>query len=313
MFQASINIFVIFSLMFIGYWLSYKQWFSNRTADTFSKLVLNVSLPANMFLTIIKNFTKDEFLSLVSGMIIPLLSMMITYFAGYLWRRFAQVEAKHQGAFSAMFTFSNTIFIGLPINLAIFGEKAVPYVLLYYIVNTTLFWTIGIFELAKDNPDFGEARISFHPLVMLKKIFSPALIGFIIGLIWMLFTLPLPSFVDGLGSYLADLTTPLSMFIIGIIVYFGGLKNLRMTKDIVGVLFGRFVLSPLVVWLLSRIIPVPELMLSVFIIQASMPVQNSVPILVRNYQGDEEFATSCLGYSVLLYMVYLPVLLFFFF
>jgi len=133
MFQAYINIFVIFSLMFIGYWLSYKQWFSNRTADTFSKLVLNVSLPANMFLTIIKNFTKDEFLSLVSGMIIPLLSMMITYFAGYLWRRFAQVEAKHQGAFSAMFTFSNTIFIGLPINLAIFGEKAVPYVLLYYI------------------------------------------------------------------------------------------------------------------------------------------------------------------------------------
>ncbi len=75
------------------------------------------------------------------------------------------------------------------------------------------------------------------------------------------------------------------MFIIGIIVYFGGLKNLRMTKDIAGVLFGRFVLSPLVVWLLSRIIPVPELMLSVFIIQASMPVQNSVPILVRNYQG----------------------------
>jgi len=287
MFQAYINIFVIFSLMFIGYWLSYKQWFSNRTADTFSKLVLNVSLPANMFLTIIKNFTKDEFLSLVSGMIIPLLSMMITYFAGYLWRRFAQVETKHQGAFSAMFTFSNTIFIGLPINLAIFGEKAVPYVLLYYIVNTTLFWTIGIFELAKDNPDFGEARISFHPLVMLKKIFSPALIGFIIGLIWMLFTFPLPSFVDGLGSYLADLTTPLSMFIIGIIVYFGGLKNLRMTKDIAGVLFGRFILSPLVVWLLSRIIPVPELMLSVFIIQASMPVQNSVPILVRKYQGDE--------------------------
>ena len=97
--------------------------------------------------------------------------MMITYFAGYLWRRFAQVETKHQGAFSAMFTFSNTIFIGLPINLAIFGEKAVPYVLLYYIVNTTLFWTIGIFELAKDNPDFGEARISFHP----KKDFFASL------------------------------------------------------------------------------------------------------------------------------------------
>ena len=37
MFQAYSNIFVIFSLMFIGYWLSFKQWFSNRTADTFFK------------------------------------------------------------------------------------------------------------------------------------------------------------------------------------------------------------------------------------------------------------------------------------
>ncbi len=101
------------------------------------------------------------------------------------------------------------------------------------------------------------------------------------------------------------------MFIIGIIVYFGGTQKFANDERHCGVLFGRFVLSPLVVWLLSRIIPVPELMLSVFIIQASMPVQNSVPILVRNYQGDEEFATSCLGYSVLLYMVYLPVLLLF--
>ncbi|WP_312499093.1 AEC family transporter, partial [Enterococcus sp.] len=141
MFDAYINIFVIFSLMFIGYILSYKQWFSNRTADTFSKLVLNLTLPANMFLTIIKNFTKEEFLSLVSGMVIPLLSMLITYMIGHLWRRFFHVAHKHKGAFSSMFTFSNTIFIGLPINLAIFGEKAVPYVLLYYIVNTTLFWT----------------------------------------------------------------------------------------------------------------------------------------------------------------------------
>ncbi len=75
------------------------------------------------------------------------------------------------------------------------------------------------------------------------------------------------------------------MFIIGIIVYFGGLKNLRMTKDIAGVLFGRFILSPLVVWLLSRIIPVPELMLSVFIIQASMPVKTLSRSLYETTKG----------------------------
>jgi predicted permease len=54
--QAYLNIFVIFLLMFVGYWLSYKQWFTNRTADVFSKIVLNLSLPFSMFLNITANF-----------------------------------------------------------------------------------------------------------------------------------------------------------------------------------------------------------------------------------------------------------------
>lgn len=120
-------------------------------------------------LNIIKNFTRDEFLSLFSGMIIPLLSIVITYGISKIWQRFFQVAPTHHGSFSTMFTFFQYNFIGLPINLAIFGEKAVPYVLLYYIVNTSLFWTVGIYEIARDSPSFEEAKVSFHPLVVLKK------------------------------------------------------------------------------------------------------------------------------------------------
>ncbi|OJG56839.1 hypothetical protein RT43_GL001391 [Enterococcus italicus DSM 15952] len=36
--------------MFLGYFLSFKQWFSNRSADVFSKILLNLSLPFSMFL-----------------------------------------------------------------------------------------------------------------------------------------------------------------------------------------------------------------------------------------------------------------------
>ncbi|MDN6568481.1 MAG: AEC family transporter, partial [Tetragenococcus halophilus] len=118
-----------------------------------------------------------------------------------------------------------------------------------------------------------------------------------------------PEFVADFGTYLANLTTPLSMFAIGIIVYFHGIKNLKLNKDIIGVLLGRYVFSPLIVWLLGQWITVPTLMLQVFMIQAAMPVQNSIPILARSYRADEEFAASSLGYSVLLYLLYIPFLL----
>lgn len=309
MIQAYVNIFIIFSLMFLGYFLSFKQWFSNRSADVFSKILLNLSLPFSMFLNITANFNKSEFLSLFSGMIIPLVSMTITYLTSLAYRSLMNVEQTRRGTFTTMFTCSNTIFIGLPINLAVFGEKAVPYVLLYYIVNTSIFWTIGIYEIAKDNSQLHETTMTFHPLVALKKIFSPALIGFMIGLAWMFTGVKVPSFLQQFGNYLADLTTPLSMFTIGIMVYFNGIKNLKLNRDIVGVLLGRYLLSPLIVWLLGFIFPVSSLMLAVFMVQSAMPVQNSVPILARAYKADQEFAASSLGYSVLIYLLYIPLLL----
>lgn len=309
MLHAYLNIFAIFALMFLGYWLSFKQWFSNQTADAFSKLVLNLALPFNMFLTITSNFLKEQFLHLFSGMIIPIISMSLTFFLSLLYRKIWPTKSGRGGTFTTMFTCSNTIFIGLPINLAIFGEKAVPFVLLYYIVNTTFFWTIGIYEIARDNPEFQQAKVSFHPLVVLKKVLSPALLGFLIGICWMMGAMPVPDFIRTFGGYLANLTTPLSMFVIGIIVYFSGLKNLKINRDVIGVLFGRYLFSPLIVWILGQFITVPPMMLAVFIIQSSMPVQNAVTILTRAYHADEEFAASSLGYSVLLYMFYVPLLL----
>lgn len=309
MIAAYINILFIFILMFIGYFLTYKQWFSNQIGDAFSKLVLQIALPCNMFLTITKNFSRAEFLQLVSGMIIPLLSMLLTFVISFLYQRVFNISPHRRGTFSTMFTCSNTIFIGLPINLAIFGERAVPYVLLYYIVNTTIFWTLGIYFIARDNPQIEQATVNFHLLPILKKVFSPALMGFLLGLCLVLLNLSVPDSFATFLSYLANLTTPLSMFIIGIIVYNVGIKNLTLNKDIIGVLLGRYAFSPLIVWLLGQWISVPPLMLSVFIIQSAMPVQNSVPILARSYQADQPFAASALGYSVLLYLAYIPLLL----
>lgn len=192
MIAAYINILFIFILMFIGYFLTYKQWFSNQIGDAFSKLVLQIALPCNMFLTITKNFSRAEFLRLVSGMIIPLLSMLLTFVISFLYQRVFNISPHRRGTFSTMFTCSNTIFIGLPINLAIFGERAVPYVLLYYIVNTTIFWTLGIYFIARDNPQIEQATVNFHLLPILKKVFSPALIGFLLGLCLVLLNLSVP-------------------------------------------------------------------------------------------------------------------------
>lgn len=310
MLDSYLNISVVFALVVMGYYFSHKKWFDNQTVDLFSKLVLNIALPFNMFLNMTERFTRDEFIHLFKGMLIPVLSIMITFGISYMYGKITKVPLGRRGVFQTMFTASNTIFMGLPINLAIFGESSVPYVLLYYIVNTSFFWTVGIYLISGDSqdPEIEQVRMDFVGVG--KLLLSPAMLGFIIGLIWMLLNIPEVAVLTKFSQYLSNLTTPLSMFVIGIIIYQTGIKNLRMTKDTFGVLLGRFVISPLVVYLLGKVIQVPELMLQVFIVQAAMPAQNSMPILAKQYGADVEYTTTTQAYTFLVYLVVVPVLIF---
>ena len=44
-------------------------------------------------------------------------------------------------------------FIGLPLNIALFGDDALAYFLIYYITNTISTWTLGVFLMTSDSKD----------------------------------------------------------------------------------------------------------------------------------------------------------------
>lgn len=310
MLESYLNILVIVALVLLGYWLSYKKWFNNQAIDLFSKLVLNIALPFNMFLNMTERFTKEEFLQLFSGMLLPIASIMVTFMISLIYAKLTKVPKSRRGVFQTMFTASNTIFMGLPINLAIFGEISVPFVLLYYICNTTFFWTVGIYLISGDSTDPTIERVKMDFFGVIKLLLSPAMLGFIIGLMWMLLEIPSFEVVTKFSQHLSGLTTPLSMFVIGMIVYQTGIRHLKMTKDTFGVLLGRYVISPLVVILLAFIIKVPDVMLKVFIIQSAMPAQNSMPILARQYQADVAFTTTTQALTFVVYLFVIPILIF---
>ena len=51
-----------------------------------------------------------------------------------------------------MFSFSNSMFIGFPVVSGIFGDPGIPYLMLFYLINTTLFWTLGSIWWARGRP-----------------------------------------------------------------------------------------------------------------------------------------------------------------
>lgn len=103
-----------------------------------------------MMATITNRFTAQELAKMLPDLRFPVISMLILMAFAFAIVQLFRIKDSHAGLFSSMFFNSNTVFVGLPINQALFGSASVPYVLIYYMANTTIFWTLGTYLIQRD-------------------------------------------------------------------------------------------------------------------------------------------------------------------
>ncbi|MFL9828805.1 AEC family transporter, partial [Rhodoplanes sp. SY1] len=192
---------------------------------------------------------------------VPLVVMLTVWAIGVAVSFLARVPVQRRGAFQAMFFVSNSGFIGFPVNVALFGEAALPYAVIYYLVQTLLFWTIGVYGLSLDGPHFaaqrGSAIVVPRPafgLSTLRNIVTPPLIGSVLAVALILGGIKLPTFLSSTLGYLGAMTTPLAMLFLGIAIYVSNLKTVRMSGDMWILVAARFLIAPAVVLLVTSLI-----------------------------------------------------------
>ena len=186
--------------------------------------------------------------------------------------KIVKILVGRRGTFMNVIANANTIFIGMPLNIALFGNQAMPYFLVYYIVNTISTWVFGVFLIKNDDPTQHkqERRIEW------KKLLPMPLVGFIVAIIWLLTGWKLPMFASQFLTYIGNLVTPLALIYIGIVLADSGISRVRIDCDSLLALFGRFILAPAIMILLIKLAPgigwnVLGLMGKTFIVQAGTP------------------------------------------
>ena len=299
------GILVILSMILVGFVIGEKGWFDDKSRGLIAKLVTQIALPCYMLFTITQRFTAGDLLKMLPALRFPALSMVVLLGIATAVAKIFAVRQDRRGLFISMFFNSNTIFVGLPINQALFGDASIPYVLIYYMCNTTFFWTLGTYLIQRD----GEGEAQFDLKTSVKKVFSPPLMGFILGLVMVMLQINLPAFLASDLQYLGNLTTPLSMIFIGLSVSHVGVKQLVLGKDQLLILLGRFVVAPLLMATIVYWAPLPSLMKQVFIIQSSMPVMTNAPVVARLYGADSDYAAVMVTETTLATMVVIPILM----
>ncbi|MDR1520197.1 MAG: AEC family transporter [Planctomycetota bacterium] len=298
------SVLTFFLIGLIGYVLAGRGWFTADAREMLSKLVTLVALPLYLIHNINSSMTKSELAQLAYGVVPPFISILFMLCLGLAAARFFGVPRLRRGIFCDGIVFSNTMYIGLPINLALFGEKAVPLVLLYYFANTLFFWSVGNYLMAADGDNSGQPILSLDTL---KKILTPSMLGFIIGLVLLLLDVRLPAFLDNTARYMGNITTPLVMLSIGITIQRIGFSGIRFDRDMLLMFFGRFVASPASIILVAGFFSLPEMMHKVFIIQAALPMMSTLPILAIFHNIDGEYATVAVSASTLAGLVTIPL------
>ena len=308
------SIFGIIFIIGLGYILRKRNWFYDGFSSNISKLITNIALPASIFNSVLKYLELGELVKLSDRLLYTFASVILGYAIAFIMVKIFKIRNGRKGTFINAAVNANTIFIGMPLNIALFGEESMPYYLMYYITNTVSIWTLGAFCVAADPVFDVENESRTKTLFNWKKIFSPALIGFIASLLFLLFGIEVPDFISSTLNYIGSIVTPLSLMYIGIVLADAGLHSIRFDRDTVLALICRFIFSPAIMLFLIMLSDVvsgnfTEIDKKTYMIQSSAPVFAVLPMLVHESGGDVKYATNLVTTSTMLFAIVIPVIL----
>lgn len=300
MFTSAVTIVVvIFILIAIGFLCQRKGWLGANAATVLSRVTLRVGMPGLVYANILGNYDRAMLLDGAYSLLIPLLVIGAMYLLSAPLATWLRIPDSRRGVFRALFSFGNSVFVGMPVCLAIFGDEAITYVLLYYLVNTTFWWTIGAPNVAKD-----AGKDMRSPL---KRLASPPLVACLVSIFLVLVGFESPPLLMTVANYLGAMVTPLSMLFIGVTLCTMLEGGLRWQRGYGAILAGRCLIGPAICLPLCLLFGLKGTMLGVFVLQAGMPTQTQSCLWAQEHGADAGYAAGAITLSTLAGLVAIPL------
>jgi predicted permease len=188
------------------------------------------------------------------------------------------------------------------------GGEAILYAALYQLVMNTVLWTYGINQLAPQK--------NTNRLQHIKKLLNPNTIALIIGLLFMLFKVRLPEFLDVSLGNTGKATLPLAMIYIGILLAKTQVKAMIKKWDVIFLSINKLLLIPILLIFVFKLmmlffsIQINFIAIAVLILEASMPCMTILVILAKRYGADDHKAMENFFLSTIASVMSLPLIIY---
>jgi len=300
-------VLLLFMLMSVGYGMGWLKWMGPSEKKFISRFLINIAVPLNCITGILNNLSRDDLGQAVKMLCSVYVSIFITLLISAAAAILLKLPRKQWGVFVAMAGLSNALFIGLPLSTQLFGSPSIPFVMIYYLGNTTFTQSVGI--LLVERAGAKEAKGNRLKGILRDLITKPPTIGVAVSILLLLVDVTPPALFMKFAGYVAGTVTPLALIYCGYIIFEVGLRNLRLMRGLPTMLVIRLLVSPLICAVMCHLAGVTGLAGSVFVVEASLPVVTQVTVMAGAYGADEQYAATGACISMLCCFVTIPILM----
>jgi predicted permease len=297
------SVFILFVLIFLGFYSGKKGLIRQETAPDFSALILRITMPATVFLAIVGQDAAKLTDSLV---IMPAIVLyhVLTLLFGILITRGSRIPQKQKGVWIYNSSFSNNGFMGLPLALAIFGNEGLILMALGNAVSNFLMFSVGTKLLTSGTAQ--DTRIGLR-----QTVFNNINLAVIAGFAFCLIGIPVPEAFSSLLTYLANITSGLSMIVVGLSMSRYPFRDVFTSRFSYMVSALRLLVIPLLTLLVLKLLPVeiPDMQKSILILTAALPSSAAQTMLAEQYHGDVRLTGRAVFMSTMFSLVTVPLIM----
>jgi hypothetical protein len=303
---VAVSVFLLFALIFLGFFIGKRQIIRQECTPDLSNFILKVTMPVTVFCSIVDQQGSGMLGSCAVILVAAILLHAVTGIIGLLIVRILPIPDEEKGVWIYTCMLSNNGFMGLPLALSIYGSRGMFLMALCNVVTNFVIFSVGIKLLTWKYP--------VKESISLKKMLLNNInIAVVIGFVFYFANIPVPDAVDQLLTYVSNITSGLSMIVVGLSLSRLPFRAVFEDKKMFLLAALRLLILPFAVIVILNVLPIEldQTLKSVLILTAALPASSAQSMIAEQYRTNTSAAGRAVFITTLFSVITVPIIMMF--
>ncbi|MGF1693261.1 AEC family transporter [Photobacterium kagoshimensis] len=282
----------IFIMLALGVVLKSRGLIDDKFTEGGSRLVFNVTLPALLFLSVVKaDLQQADHFQLIAFALIGNLILfgLFELFCGTMIKKRSDIGVVVQGSFRA-----NTGIIGLAYAANAYGEAGLVIGSLYVAAITVLYNILAVITLTRHSET--NTPLNIHQLLR-SIVRNPLIISIFAAVPISYLHIELPAILLQSGRYFADMTLPLALLCTGASLDFRQLKQESTSANVASV--GRLIVAPAALTIAGYLIGFRQIELGIIFLMSAAPTAAASYVMAHSMGANAKLAANIIALTTI--------------